>query len=251
MTSNHRSRPHHPDDHEAHAGQHPSPQGSHRDFDAQWWEHHYEDTAAAAGRPSAQLVAEVAGVTPGTVLDAGCGTGADAVWLARHGWDVTAVDVSPTAVQHARTFAAQHEPDVAGRIAWLVADLTVWQPPKQYDLVLSQYLHPDMPFGDFAARLAQAVAPGGTLLIVGHDRADSHSAAHAPQTASIGPDAVIRALDPNQWDVAVAEARTRQVTHGSSQLIITDMVVKAHRTPSVSGHGRLPGDGHVAARWRT
>jgi 2-polyprenyl-3-methyl-5-hydroxy-6-metoxy-1,4-benzoquinol methylase len=172
------------------------------------------------------------GVTPGAVLEAGCGTGADAVWLARQGWDVTAVDVSPTAVQHARTLAAQHEADVTGRICWLVADLTVWQPPQQYDLVVSQYVHPDMPFGDFVARLAQAVALGGTLLVVGHDHTDSHSAAQAPQTASIGPDAVIRALDPNQWYVAVAEARTRQVTHGSSQLTIADMVVKAHRTPS-------------------
>jgi hypothetical protein len=84
------------------------------------------------------------------------------------------------------------------------------------------------------ARLAQAVAPGGTLLIVGHDHADSHSAAHAPQTASIGSDTVIRALDPKQWVVAVAEVRTRQVTRGSTQLTMADLVVKAHRTPSAS-----------------
>jgi cyclopropane fatty-acyl-phospholipid synthase-like methyltransferase len=206
---------------------------SNRDFDAQWWEHHYQDAAAGpAGQPSAHLVAEVVGLAPGTVLEAGCGTGADAVWLARQGWDVTAVDVSPSAVQHARTLAAQHEPDVAGRISWLVADLTLWQPPLEYDLVVSQYVHPDLPFGDFVGRLAQAVASGGTLLIVGHDHADSHSAAHAPQTASIGPDAVIGALDPSQWDVAVAEARTRQVTHGTTRLTIADLVVKAHRKPS-------------------
>jgi len=233
MTSNHHSGLHNHDDHAAHAGECPSPQGDHHDFDAQWWEHHYQDAAAGpAGRPSAQLVAEVVGVTPGTVLEAGCGTGADAVWLARQGWEVTAVDASPTAVQHARTLATQHEADVTGRISWLVADLTGWQPPQQYDLVVSQYVHPDMPFGDFVALLAQAVAPGGTLFVVGHDHSDSHSSAHAPQTASIGPDAVIRALDPNQWDVAVAEARTRQVTHGSTQLTIADMVVKAHRKPS-------------------
>lgn len=232
MTSNPHYGPPDHDDHAAHAGQRPSPQGRH-DFDAQWWERRYQETAAGpAGRPSAQLVAEVAGVTPGTVLEAGTGTGADAVWLAGQGWDVTAVDVSPTAVQHARTLAAQHEPDVNGRISWLVADLTVWQPPQQYDLVVSQYVHPALPFGDFVARLAQAVAPGGTLLIVGHDQADSQSAAHAPQSVSIGPNAVIRALDPNQWDVAVAEARTRQVTHGSTQLTIADVVVKARRKPS-------------------
>lgn len=213
------------------------PHGGHHDFDAQWWEHRYQDaspdTAAdPVSQPGAQLAAEVAGMTPGTALDAGCGTGADAVWLARQGWEVTAVDVSPTAVQQARTLAAKHEPDVTGRISWLAADLTVWQPPQQYALVVSQYVHPDLPFGDFVARLAGAVAPGGTLLVVGHDPTDSHSAAHAPRTASIGPDAVVSALDPNQWHVSVAETRTRQVTRGSTRPTIADIVVKAHRTPA-------------------
>jgi SAM-dependent methyltransferase len=153
MTSNRRSGPPSHDDHAADTGQRPSSQGGRRDFDAQWWEHHYQNTAAGpAGRPSAQLIAEVVGLTPGTVLEAGCGTGADAVWLARQGWEVTAVDASPSAVRHARTLAAQHEPDVTTRISWLVADLTGWQPPQQYDLVVSQYVHPDVPFGDFVAR---------------------------------------------------------------------------------------------------
>ncbi len=119
---------------------------------------------------------------------------------------------------------------MAQRISWVVADLTVWSPPGQYDLVVSQYVHPDLPFGEFVARLAQAVAPGGTLLVVGHDHADTHSAAHAPQPASIGPDAVVGALDPGQWDVTVAETRTRQVTRGRSELTMSDLVVKAHRT---------------------
>lgn len=199
-------------------------------FDAQWWEHHYQDASAQrAVQPSAQLVAEVDPAPAGTALEAGCGTGADALWLAQHGWDVTAVDVSPTAVQHARRLAAQYGPDLSARIDWLVADLTVWSPPRQYDLVLSLYVHPDLPFEEFVARLAHAVAPGGTLLVVGHDHADHHSAAHAPQPASIGLDAVVGALEPDRWDVSVAETRTRQVTRGSGQLTVADLVVKARR----------------------
>ena len=112
-----------------------------------------------------------------------------------------------------------------------MGDLTVWQPPQQYDLVVSLYVHPDMPFSAFVARLADAVAPGGTLLVVGHDHADSHSAAHAPQPASIGPDAVIGVLDSSRWDVVVAEPRTREVTRGEALVTIADMVVKAHRKP--------------------
>jgi 2-polyprenyl-3-methyl-5-hydroxy-6-metoxy-1,4-benzoquinol methylase len=190
-------------------------------FGSQWWEHHYQEKASGQGLPNSQLVAELTGLPVGTALDAGCGEGADAIWLARQGWEVTAVDISPTAVSRAEK--------LADHISWVVADVTVWEPPKQYDLVVSQYVHPDMPFGDFVARLARAVAPGGTLFIVGHDHADSHSAAHAPEQASIAIDAVTGSLSAELWDVDTAEARTRQVRHGSTQLTFEDVVVKAHR----------------------
>lgn len=208
---------------ETHAG-HPA-------FSADWWEQHYQAHPTGHVSPGPQLVAEVADLPPGTALDAGCGTGADAIWLAREGWQVTAVDASSTAVGRAQALAAQQDPGVAQRITWLTADLTSWQPSQRYDLVTSQYVHPDLPFDQFVARLAAAVAPGGTLLVVGHDHADTHSAAHAPQAASIGLDAVIGSLPESQWEVHVAETRTRQVEHDSKQLTIHDFVVRAHRTP--------------------
>jgi trans-aconitate methyltransferase len=209
--------------------QHGSQHADHPAFGPQWWEHHYQGYPTGHGSPSPQLVAEVTGLPVGAALDAGCGHGADAVWLARQGWEVTAIDVSPTAVSNAKEFAAHQEPEIASRISCVVADLTVWEPPKQYDLVVSQYVHPDMPFSQFVARVAQAVTPGGTLLVVGHDHADSHSAAHAPKKASIGLDAVIGSLSTELWDVDVAESRTRHVKHGSTQISIHDLVVKAHR----------------------
>jgi trans-aconitate methyltransferase len=187
-------------------------------FSSQWWERHHQENASEPGQPNSQLVAELTGLPPGTALDAGCGNGADAVWLARQGWDVTAVDISPTAVARAES--------IQERISWVVADMTTWEPPTQYDLVISQYVHPDMPFGEFVARLAQAVAPNGTLFVVGHDHADSHSAAHAPEKASIAIETVTGSLSTDQWDVDVAEVRTR---HGSSRLTFEDVVVKAHR----------------------
>jgi 2-polyprenyl-3-methyl-5-hydroxy-6-metoxy-1,4-benzoquinol methylase len=132
---------------------------------------------------------------------------------------VTAVDISPTAVGRAEKLAAQQEL----RISWVVADLTVWEPPKQYDLVVSQYVHPDVPFGDFVARLARAVAPDGTLFVVGHDHAGSHSVSHVREKAAIATDLVTQSLSADLWDVDVAESRTR---HGST---FEDVVVKAHR----------------------
>jgi SAM-dependent methyltransferase len=212
--------------------QHGPPPADHAVFGPRWWEDHYRGQAPGHHPPSPQLVAEVAGHPVGSALDAGCGRGADALWLARQGWRVTAVDVSPTAVSAATDVAARHEPDVASRICWVVADLTTWHPPERYDLVVSQYVHPTMPFGEFVARLAEAVAPGGTLLVVGHDHGDQHSAAHAPERASIGLDAVTGSLSPELWDVDVAESRTRDARHGSTRTSIQDLVVKARRTPT-------------------
>ena len=202
-------------------------------FGAQWWEQHYQEQGAGQGAPSPHLVAELTGLPVGTALDAGCGTGADAVWLARQGWEVTAVDVSATAVGQAERLATDHAPDAAARISWVVADLTTWQPPRHYDLVVSQYVHPDVPFGEFVACLARAVAPGGTLFVAGHDHADSHSAAHAPEKASIGPEAVISSLSGDRWEIEVAETRTRQVKHGSTEATMRDVVVRARRRAAV------------------
>ena len=142
---------------------------------------------------------------------------------------MTAVDISPTVVGQAERLAAEQAPDLAARIAWVVADLTVWEPPVRYDLVVSQYVHPDVPFSAFVGRLAQSVAPGGLLFVAGHDHADSHSAAHAPAPASVGPDAVTSVLDADLWDVDVAETRTRQVTHGPTEETMRDLVVVARR----------------------
>ncbi|PWR04961.1 SAM-dependent methyltransferase [Micromonospora acroterricola] len=215
--------------------EHGSPHADHPPFGPQWWERHYQEYAARHGSPSPQLVAEVTGLPAGSALDAGCGHGADALWLARQGWQVTAVDVSPTAVSDARDFVGHEEPDLASHIAWVVADLTTWQPPQQYDLVVSQYVHPAMPFDEFVARLAQAVAPDGTLLVVGHDHADEHSAAHAPDKASIDLDAVTGSLAAELWVVDVAATRTRQIEHGPTRRSIHDLVVRAHRKPDGNG----------------
>ena len=80
--------------------------------------------------------------------------------------------------------------------------------------------------------MARAVAPAGTLFVAVHGHADEHSTAHAPEKASIGPEAVISALDMTTWDVDVAETRTRPVGHGSTGATMHDVVVKAHRRAS-------------------
>jgi len=211
------------------SGHRGSDHGNEPAFGSQWWEHHYQQSDLAPSGASPYVTVELADLPPGTALDAGCGTGADAIWLAHQGWDVTAVDISPTAITRARELAARQAPHAAPHIAWVVADLTTWKPPHGYDLVLTQYVHPGASFEQFLERLAAAVASAGTLLVVGHDHADSHSATHAPRNASIAADDITHILDSSQWKIEIAETRTRQIQHASGPVTLADTVIKAHR----------------------
>lgn len=170
------------------------------------------------------------------------------MWLARQGWLVTAVDLSETALRRAREWAAQSGggaadgvadgavEGVADRIEWMAADLTA-EPPAvgAYDLVTAHYVHPAGSFGEFLGNLAAAVAPGGTLLVVGHDPADAHSSAHAPADVSFVASDAADHLDPDLWTVEVAETRTRRdAAHG---VTMRDSVLRARRRGSSSPSG--------------
>lgn len=147
-------------------------------FSPAYWEDRYAGHPGHEGahqaEPNATLVAVAQQLPPGSALDAGCGHGADALWLAAQGWRVTAVDVAGTVIEQARRAAVSADADPTGRIQWVPADLMSWQPAANgYDLVSAHYVH--VPAGQqeaFLRRLALAVAPGGTLLVVGHHPAD-------------------------------------------------------------------------------
>jgi SAM-dependent methyltransferase len=120
-----------------------------------------------ATRPNRFLVAEAEALAPGRALDLACGEGQNAIWLASLGWEVTAVDFSDVAIEKARRRASE-----AGlEVSFLCADLLEFEPEESaYDLVVVLYLH-------FTAserhtvlpRAARALAPGGVLVVVGHD----------------------------------------------------------------------------------
>jgi SAM-dependent methyltransferase len=168
--------------------------------------------AVWSGRPNRQLVAEAAELPPGTALDAGSGEGGDALWLAERGWRVTAVDFSTVALERASAQAAAR--GLGDRIEWLHADLGTWTPPEgRFDLVTAHYLHASWP--DRTAmfrRLAAAVAPGGTLLVVGHLQGEQwghgHHHAHEPGVLYTAED-VAALLTPGEWGDVVTEIRDR------------------------------------------
>ncbi|HEY2668849.1 MAG TPA: class I SAM-dependent methyltransferase [Rugosimonospora sp.] len=207
-------------------------------FDKGYWEQHWHQ--AHQGRPGAMdgsapnpyLARETSGLVPGTALDAGCGAGAEAIWLASRGWHVTAVDIAPEALARAAERAANSE--VSERVRWVEADLTVWEPGMRFDLVTTHYAHPAMPQLAFYDRVSAWVAPGGTLLIVGHlhtSGATGHGH-HPPAEASVTLTDITAGLDSTGWEVTSAEEHARTVTGPEGRGIpLHDVVVRATRRP--------------------
>jgi SAM-dependent methyltransferase len=199
--------------------------------EAFWNERYLSHGALWSGQPNEQLVREVSDLAPGIALDVGCGEGADAIWLAAHGWRVTAVDFSTVALQRGAARAADTG---AEGIEWLHQDLTEWEPPaERFDLVSVQYLH--VPPGQrepLFGRLARAVAPGGSLLIVGHHPSDLQTSIPRPAKPELffTADEVAGSLEEDSWQVITTAARERQATdpHGN-EVAIHDSVLRARR----------------------
>ncbi|GAA4929572.1 SAM-dependent methyltransferase [Nonomuraea thailandensis] len=209
-------------------------------FDKDYWEQHWHAGHASMGGhpPNPYLARETAGLTPGTALDAGCGGGAEAIWLAERGWDVTAADISSQALTVAAGRAAAS--GAAARLRWVRADLTLWRPDAPFDLVMTHYAHPSTPQQDFYERIAGWVAPGGTLLIVGHLHTShsrpGHSSSgpasgghdhHPPAEASATPAAITARLRDTEWEIVTAEEHLRTVPGRTVPL--HDVVVRATR----------------------
>ena len=138
------------------------------------WDARYRERGGAmwSGRPNGRLVAEVVVLTPGRALEIGCGEGADAIWLAQHGWTVTAIDVSEVAIVRARQ--ASHP--ASASVEWICGDVLETPFPRgSFDLVSMQYPALPKAAGETAVqRLLGTVRPGGLLLAVYHDLDDEH-----------------------------------------------------------------------------
>jgi SAM-dependent methyltransferase len=202
---------------------------------ADFWEQRYASAQVWSGRVN-QTLAEVArGLVVGSALDLGCGEGGDAIWLARAGWQVTAVDISTRALERGRA-AAEAARVPSGRIEWVAADLASWQPSGTYDLVSACFLQSpvSLPRTDILRRAATAVAPGGSLLIISHAEmppwANEHH--HHEPADFLGPAEEVAALglDSRDWDVVLAEVRERDAMgpDGASARL-KDSVVRARR----------------------
>ncbi|MBG6212776.1 MAG: class I SAM-dependent methyltransferase [Cryobacterium sp.] len=209
-------------------------------FNEATWDDRYRASAHVwSGNPNPQLVSETSELAPGHALDVGCGEGADALWLARRGWRVTAVDFSAVALERAAAHAAS-EAESAVRIHWAHHNILEWTPPAgSFDLVSSQFMHlPSRERRALFHRLAAAVLPGGTLLIVAHHPSDLVSGMKRPQLPDLffTAEEAAEGLDPAEWEILVSEARTRDITGpDGDQITIADTVLRARRHVDADG----------------
>jgi SAM-dependent methyltransferase len=194
------------------------------------WDQRYADSGQLwSGQPNGALVAEVAGLVPGRALDVGCGEGADAVWLASRGWDVTALEVSGVALER----AAGHANDAGVAVRWLHAELAEAPlEPASFDLVSAQY-PALLRTSDAAAEraLLAAVAPGGLLLFVHHAGMDSEHASHSGvDLADYVWPSMVRELLNEDWTVELYEQRPRITpASGAGAHHVEDLILRARR----------------------
>ncbi|MGF9663390.1 class I SAM-dependent methyltransferase [Arthrobacter crystallopoietes] len=198
-----------------------------------FWDGFYaERDKVWSGRPNGALVREVAGLGPGTAVDLGCGEGADAIWLAARGWQVTGVDVSEVAL--ARAVRHAEAEGVVGRIEWQRLDLAEWTPDRRFDLVSAQFLHSptELPRNRILEHAAAAVAPGGTLLIVGHESFPPWSRHPEPEEPlpTAAEVAAGLSLDQGGWELVTVGSLEREVTGPDGQTAtLADSVLRARR----------------------
>jgi SAM-dependent methyltransferase len=153
--------------------------------DAATWDERYRASASVWGAEPNRWVAEqLADLRPGTAVDLACGEGRNAVWLAARGWRVYAVDFSTVALEKGRDLERRQQPAIA--VGWLAGDVTQFVAPEPVDLALICYLQvPAAARRATVQSAAESLAPGGTLLVIGHDSRNLGDGTGGPQDPSV------------------------------------------------------------------
>ncbi|MHB8246679.1 MAG: class I SAM-dependent methyltransferase [Acidimicrobiales bacterium] len=184
--------------------------------DADAWDLRYEQSALVwSAEPNCWVSDYCSALPPGRSLDLAAGEGRNSIWLATRGWTATAVDFSGVGLDKGRRLAEMQGEEIASRIDWVTADVTTYQPePQSFDLVMLVYLQVTAASRRAAiANAARAVAPGGSLLVVAHDRTNLEEGTGGPQDPDVlySSEDVAADLDETGLEVERAERVLRNV----------------------------------------
>jgi SAM-dependent methyltransferase len=187
------------------------------------WDDRYRATERLwSAEPNIFVEDRLADRKPGAGLDLASGEGRNAIWLAERGWEMTAVDFSPVAVERGRANSTGVE--------FVVGDVLTWNPDRSYDLVLIAYLH--LPLADFEPlirRAADWLQPGGELFMIGHDRTNIEHGVGGPQYPEVlwDVDEIVPWLEGLEVMEAGVVEREVEVDHGLAAAI--DTLIRARR----------------------
>ena len=199
-------------------------------MDSASWDRRYQGSELVwTAEPNRFLVAETETLAPGRALDLACGEGRNAVWLAERGWQSVGVDFSEVGLRKARELAASR----SVHVEWVAADLLDYRPdPQAFDFVIVFYLQ--VPAADRRPILqaaAEAVAPGGTLLLVAHDSSNlqhGHGGPQDPARLYTAHD-VVSDIEGRGLHIERAERVERPVQTPDGERIALDALLRARR----------------------
>jgi len=177
--------------------------------------------------PNRRFASEVEDLEPGRALDLACGEGRNAVWLAERGWRTTGVDFSDVALAKAERLAASRGVEVE----WVLADVLEHEPERgAFELVAVLYLQlPHEQLAEVLHTSVGALAPGGTLVVLGHDTTNLTHGHGGPRDASVlfTPEDVVPQLERLVVERAEKVPRTVPLEDGEATAI--DALVRARR----------------------
>lgn len=179
----------------------------------EYWEQRYSGSERVwSGKVNETMASVVAELAPGTAIDLGCGEGGDVLWLAEQGWTALGLDISATAVGRARDEAAARGLDGA---SFEAVDLDAWEPePASVDLVTASFFQSNVALERIAIlrRAMTALRPGGRLVAVSHAAPPSWAKDHPAKMVSVQEEAEQLVGSSEEWEVELAEERTRAAT---------------------------------------
>ena len=199
-------------------------------MDSADWDRRYAGRELVwTSEPNRFLVQEAEPLAPARALDLACGEGRNAVWLAQRGWRVTGVDFSAVGIEKARQLGAAR----SVHVEWVIADLLDYRPDAQgFDLVIVFYLQVAVKQRTPILRAAaDAVAAGGTFLLVGHDSNNIDKGQGGPQDPAVlyTAEDVVSDLEDAGLAIERAEQVHRSVETSDGTRVALDTLVRASR----------------------